>query len=132
MEQSYLLTYLLAIPFVGSLLLLFINKEKEQLVKYFGLVVSLIAFIISLIIYFGFDNQSADFQFIQKFNWVKDLNISYHVGVDGLSMLLILLATFLTPLTLLSSWNGIKKRVKELGRFPMKYFRFYVKTRTKH
>ena len=117
MEQSYLLTYLLAVPLIGSLLLLFINKEKEQLVKYFGLAVALIAFVISLIIYFGFDNQSGDFQFVQKFNWVKDLNISYHVGIDGLSMLLILLTTFLTPLTLLSSWNGIKKRVKEFTFF---------------
>ena len=117
MEQSYLLTYLLAIPLIGSLLLIFINKEKAQLIKYFGLTVSLIAFIISLIVYFGFDNQSGDFQFVEKFNWVKDLNISYHVGVDGLSMLLILLTTFLTPLTLLSSWNGIKKRVKEFTFF---------------
>ena len=117
MEQSYLLTYLLATPLIGSLLLILINKEKEHLVKYFGLAVSLIAFIISLIVYFGFDNQSGDFQFVQKFNWVKDLNISYHVGVDGLSMLLILLTTFLTPLTLLSSWNGIKKRVKEFTFF---------------
>ncbi|MGB5528851.1 MAG: NADH-quinone oxidoreductase subunit M [Ignavibacteriaceae bacterium] len=117
MEQSYLLTYLLAIPLIGALLLIFINKSKEKLIKYFGLAVSLIAFIISLIVYFGFDNQSGDFQFVEKFNWVKDLNISYHVGVDGLSMLLILLTTFLTPLTLLSSWNGIKKRVKEFTFF---------------
>jgi len=117
MEQSYLLTYLLAVPIIGSLLLLFINKEKAQLIKYVGLIVSLIAFVISLIIYFDFNNQVADFQFVNKFNWVKDLNISYHVGVDGLSLLLILLTTFLTPLTLISSWNGIKSKVKEFTFF---------------
>jgi NADH-quinone oxidoreductase subunit M len=117
MEQSYLLTYLLAIPLIGSLLLILINKEKEKLVKYFGLAVSLIAFVVSMVIYFKFDNQTGEFQFIQKFNWVKGLNISYYVGVDGLSMLLVLLTTFLTPLTLLSSWNGIKKRVKEFTFF---------------
>ncbi len=117
MEQSYLLTYLLAIPIIGSIIILFINKEKFQLIKNVGLVVSLIAFVVSLFIYFGFDNQSSDFQFVNKFNWIKDLNISYHVGIDGLSMLLILLTTFLTPLTLISSWSGIKNKVKEFTFF---------------
>jgi NADH-quinone oxidoreductase subunit M len=117
MEQSYLLTYLLAIPILGSIIILFINKEKFQLIKNVGLAVSLIAFVISLFIYFGFDNQSSDFQFVNKFNWISGLNISYHVGIDGLSMLLILLTTFLTPLTLISSWSGIKNKVKEFTFF---------------
>jgi NADH-quinone oxidoreductase subunit M len=117
MEQSYLLTYLLAIPILGSIIILFINKEKFQLIKNVGLAVSLVAFVISLFIYFGFDNQSSDFQFVNKFNWISGLNISYHVGIDGLSMLLILLTTFLTPLTLISSWSGIKNKVKEFTFF---------------
>ena len=116
MEQSYLLTYLLVIPIIGSILILFINKEKVQLIKNVGLAISLVAFIISLIIYFDFDNQSGAFQFVYKFNWIQDLNISYHVGIDGLSMLLILLTTFLTPLTLISSWSGIKHKVKEFTK----------------
>jgi len=117
MEQINLLTYLLLIPLIGSLLLFFINKEKEKLIKYFGLGISVAAFIVSVIIYSGFDNQSGDFQFVEKFNWIKNLNISYHVGVDGLSMLLVLLTTFLTPVTLLSSWNSIKKNLKEFTFF---------------
>jgi len=117
MEQSYLLTYLLAVPIIGSMLLLFINKEKAQLIKYVGLIVSLIAFIISLIIYFDFNDQSSEFQFVHKVNWISGLNISYHVGIDGLSMLLILLTTFLTPLTLISSWSSIKNKVKEFTFF---------------
>src|SRR5690606_27478812 len=64
-----------------------------------------------------FDNQLDGFQFVSKFNWITDLNISYHVGIDGLSMLLILLTTFLTPLTLISSWSGIKNKVKEFTFF---------------
>lgn len=117
MEQSLLLTYLLAVPVIGSVLILFINKEKAQLIKYTGLTISLIAFIISLIIYFDFDNNSDAFQFVNKFNWITDLNISYHVGIDGLSMLLILLTTFLTPLTLISSWSSIKNKLKEFTFF---------------
>jgi NADH-quinone oxidoreductase subunit M len=117
MEQSYLLTYLLAVPIVGSLIILFINKEKAQLIKNVGLVLTLIALIISLIIYSDFNNQSSEFQFVHKFNWIAGLNISYHVGIDGLSMLLILLTTFLTPLTLISSWSSIKNKVKEFTFF---------------
>jgi NADH-quinone oxidoreductase subunit M len=117
MEQSYLLTYLLAVPLFGSFLLLFINKEKVQLIKYAGLVISVFAFLISLIIYFDFNHQADGFQFIHKFNWIKNLNVSYHVGIDGLSMLLVLLTTFLTPLTLLSSWSSIKNKVKEFTFF---------------
>ena len=117
MEQSYLLTYLLAVPVIGSILILFIHKEKAKLIKYTGLAISLIGFIISLIIYFYFDNQSTDFQFVHKFNWIKDLNISYNVGTDGMSLLLILLTTFLTPLTLISSWSSIKHKVKEFTFF---------------
>ncbi|MBK9099166.1 MAG: NADH-quinone oxidoreductase subunit M [bacterium] len=117
MEQSLLLTYLLAVPVIGSILILFINKEKAQLIKYTGLAISLVAFVISLIIYFDFDNQTDAFQFVHKFNWITDLNISYHVGIDGLSMLLILLTTFLTPLTLISSWSSIKNKVKEFTFF---------------
>lgn len=117
MEQSYFLTYLLAIPLAGSVLLLFINKEKEQLIKISGFGISVIAFILSLLIYFNFDIQSDAFQFVHKFDWVKGLNISYHVGVDGLSMLLVLLTTFLTPLTLLSSWSSIKNKLKEFTFF---------------
>jgi NADH-quinone oxidoreductase subunit M len=117
MEQSYLLTYLLVIPLIGSLLIILINKSKEQLIKYFGFGVSLVAFVLSLILYFNFDLQNGGFQFIHKFDWVKDLNISYHVGIDGMSLLLVLLTTFLTPITLLSSWKGITNKVKEFTFF---------------
>ncbi|HEX3072517.1 MAG TPA: Fe-S-binding domain-containing protein, partial [Ignavibacteriales bacterium] len=71
------------------------------------------AFLASLPLYFGFDSTQAGFQFVYKVLWIKSLNVSYNVGIDGISLLLILLTTFLTPLTLLSSWQGITKKVKE-------------------
>ncbi len=117
MENNYLITYLLIVPMIGGLLVLFINKEKEKLVRYSGLAVSVITFIVSLFLYFGFNSSISDFQFTQKFLWIPDLHISYFVGVDGISLLLILLTTFITPLTLLSSWSGIKERVKEFTFF---------------
>ena len=117
MENSYLLTYLLFTPVAGAIILLFFNKNKENAVRWFGLIVSTIAFIISLVIYFNFDASKPGFQFIHQFKWIEKLNISYKVGIDGLAMLLLLLTTFLTPLTLLSSWTGINKRVKEFTFF---------------
>jgi NADH-quinone oxidoreductase subunit M len=117
MEYNSLLTYLLIIPLIGGLLLLVIDKSKEDLIRYVGLSVSVIAFVISLIIFFNFDKQNPDFQFQHKFAWIENLNIFYLVGIDGLSLLLVMLTTFLTPLTLISSWSSIKTRVKEFTFF---------------
>jgi len=117
MENSFLVSYLIFLPLLGSLVLLFINKSKEDLIKYFGLFVSTLVFVISLIIYFNFDSDSGEFQFIHKINWIKNINVSYFVGVDGLSLLLVLLTTFLTPLTLISSWSAITKQIKEFTFF---------------
>ncbi len=117
MENSSLISFLLLIPFAGSFLLLFINKQKANLIRYAGLAVSLLAFIISLIIFFNFDSSKSGFQFTHKFAWIENLHIFYFVGLDGLSLLLVMLTTFLTPLTLLSSWSSIKSRVKEFTFF---------------
>ena len=117
MENSYLLTYLLFTPVAGAIILLFFNKEKENTIRWFGLIISLIAFIISLVIYFSFDLSRSGFQLVHQFKWIEKLNISYKVGIDGLSLLLLMLTTFLTPLTLLSSWSAINKRVKEFTFF---------------
>ena len=102
MENSLLLTYLLLIPFIGSVILLFIKSDKENLIRYFGLGISVIAFLLSLIIYFNFDSTNSSFQFVHKFKWIENLNIHYYVGIDGMALLLVLLTTFLTPLTLIS------------------------------
>jgi NADH-quinone oxidoreductase subunit M len=117
MEQSYLLTYLILIPLVGSIIVLLINKDKTLLIKYFAVAISTLAFIVSLIAYFKFDTSSSEFQLLHKVEWIKGLNIHYHVGVDGMSLLLVMLTTFLTPLTLVSSWSSITNKVKEFTFF---------------
>ena len=117
MGNSHLITYLLLVPLLGGVLLLFIGNKKENLVRYFGLAVSIITFLISLVIYFNFDLNNPSFQFVHRFDWIQNLHISYIVGVDGLSLLLVLLTTFLTPLTLISSWSSIRKKVKEFTFF---------------
>ncbi|NWF50877.1 MAG: NADH-quinone oxidoreductase subunit M [Ignavibacteriaceae bacterium] len=117
MESNTLLTILLFAPLIGALLTMFLKNSQESLIRYFGLAVSIIVFVISLVVYYFFDSNNPDFQFIHKFRWIENLNVFYFVGVDGLSILLVLLTTFLTPLTLLSSWSGITSRVKEFTFF---------------
>lgn len=117
MENNLLLTYLILLPVLGALALLFIKKENASAIRYTGLFFSALTFVISLFVYFGFDHSSSDFQFVHKFEWIKGLNIFYFVGVDGLSLLLVLLTTFLTPLTLISSWSSIEHKIKEFTFF---------------
>lgn len=112
MEHNLLLTYLLLTPILGSILVLFIKKEQAGVIRWFGVLISLIAFIISLVIYFNFDNTKPEFQFVHQVLWISSLNISYNIGTDGISLLLVLLTTFLTPLTFLSTWKAIEKNVK--------------------
>jgi NADH-quinone oxidoreductase subunit M len=117
MENNYLLTLMILVPLLGGILLLFIKNESGNLIRYLGLFFSTVAFIISMIIYFGFDSSSSDFQFIHRINWIENLNVSYFIGIDGMSMLLVLLTTFITPLTLISSWSSIGHKVKEFTFF---------------
>jgi len=112
MNQNLLLTYLLLTPIIGGIAVLFFRPDKSVAIRWFGFVVSIISFIITLVIYAGFESNSAQFQFVNKVLWIKSLNISYHVGIDGISLLLIMLTTFLTPLTLLSTWKAINKNLR--------------------
>ncbi|WP_214472910.1 NADH-quinone oxidoreductase subunit M [Mesorhizobium sp. dw_380] len=102
------------LPLVGVLLILFINDDSENArrnIRAIALLTTTFTFIISLFIWTGFDNSQAGFQFVEKAAWL-DSGISYHMGVDGISMLFVILTTFLMPLCILASWEAIEKRVK--------------------
>jgi NADH-quinone oxidoreductase subunit M len=111
--MAHILTYSIFLPLVGTLVLLLVNREKARTLKIVGMIFTLLTFICSLFLYFGFDAQNPAMQFAHKVVWISGLNISYSVGIDGLSLLLVLLTTFLTPIALLSSWKSIEVRVKE-------------------
>lgn len=117
MEQNWILTYTLFAPFVGALLVLLLPRDKESLIRYIGLGITIVTFAVSIVAYMGFNSANGDFQLKQQFYWLSQYNISYHVGADGLSMILLLLTTFLTPLTIWSSWNSIQNKVKEFTFF---------------
>jgi len=102
------------LPLVGVLLILFINDDSENArrnIRAIAFITTAFTFVISLFIWTGFDNSQAGFQFVEKHAWL-DSGISYHMGVDGISMLFVILTTFLMPLCILASWEAIEKRVK--------------------
>jgi NADH-quinone oxidoreductase subunit M len=107
-----ILSYIILTPLIGALFLLFIKRENSNLIKTLGLAFSTAAFALSVFLFLKFDGTNGNMQLVQKISWIEGLNISYHVGVDGMSMLLVVLTTFLTPLALLSSWNSITKNIR--------------------
>jgi NADH-quinone oxidoreductase subunit M len=100
------------LPLFAGILLLFMAKEEEELARRFALGVSLLTFIISLGLLWHFDSSKADFQFVERAQWIPDFGIQYYVGVDGISLFLVLLTTFLMPIVLLAAWD-VHTRVKE-------------------
>jgi NADH-quinone oxidoreductase subunit M len=101
------------LPAAGALALIAVPRRSETALKMLALLVTLAAFAASLPLYFGFDGESADVQFEDVVRWMPTLGVSYHVGVDGISLLLVLLTTFLTPIVLVSAWRSIEDRTKE-------------------
>jgi NADH-quinone oxidoreductase subunit M len=98
-----ILSILIVVPVIGALLLL----------RWVAVVVAGVNLAISLLLYFGFENGTTGYQFEEFTPWIPSLNVYYHVGIDGLSLFLVLLTTFLSALAILSSWTAITEQVKE-------------------
>jgi NADH-quinone oxidoreductase subunit M len=109
-----ILTSLIALPIVGAVLLFFVkdDEQHEGLIRNVALVVSALVFLETLVLWSRFNSGSADFQFIERYEWIPAFGISYFVGVDGISLLLLVLTGFLTPLALLGSWASVHKKLK--------------------
>jgi NADH-quinone oxidoreductase subunit M len=111
-----LLTLLTFLPLVGAGILLFIRGEEAVVAanaRWTALWTSLIVFALSLILWFSFDKSTAEFQFVELHQWMPEFGLSYHLGVDGISVLFVLLATLLTPICILASWESVQSRVRE-------------------
>jgi NADH-quinone oxidoreductase subunit M len=113
------LTLLTFFPLVGVLVLLFIKSENKEALRWTALGTSLATFVISLWVLLLFKASNPDLQLVTRTRWitVAGWSIDYHLGVDGLSILLVLLTTFLTPLSILSTWSAVEERVKDFMLF---------------
>jgi NADH-quinone oxidoreductase subunit M len=103
------------LPALGAVAVLLVPRREEALVKATALGATLLTFLVSLPLWIGFNGASAEYQFVEQRGWMPSLGISYHVGIDGISLLLVLLTTFLMPLVVLSSWHYIQSRWKEFA-----------------
>ena len=115
-----ILSSLIVVPLVGAVLLLAIGNRDEQragLIRQIALVWSLVVFALTLVLWVKFDARSADFQMVERVSWIPAFGIDYYIGVDGISLLLVVLTGFLTPIALLSSWHSIDKKTKEFSFF---------------
>jgi NADH-quinone oxidoreductase subunit M len=115
-----LLSSLVVLPLAGAALILLIGNRdgsRDSLIRQLALGASLVVFAVTLLMWARFDAASADFQMVERAAWIPAFGIDYYVGVDGISLLLIVLTGFLTPIALLSSWGSVEKKVKEFSIF---------------
>ncbi|NPA71300.1 MAG: NADH-quinone oxidoreductase subunit M [Gammaproteobacteria bacterium] len=113
-----ILSTLIWLPIIGGLLVLFAGRNNDSAAKWLSLATVVATFILSIPLWTGFDNSTASMQFVEQVAWIPMFNIHYHLGVDGLSMPLVLLTTFTQVLVIASAWDVIKDRVEQyMGAF---------------
>ncbi|MBI5187997.1 MAG: NADH-quinone oxidoreductase subunit M [Nitrospirae bacterium] len=108
-----ILSTIIFLPVFGALLLLLISRSRESLIKWVALTVTIVTFILSIPLFTNFDKSTYKMQFVERHDWIPAWNIKYYLGVDGISILLVLLTTLSAILCVLISWNSIKIKVKE-------------------
>jgi len=139
--EKHILSIILFTPVVGILPLLFIPGENRNAIRWWGNIVTFVGFLVSLPLVFMFSATDPDkqFKFIEQHDWIPSIGAQYHLGIDGISFLLIMLTTVLGFLAVLSSWSAVAERTKEyyamflllqtgmLGVFmSLDFFLFYV------
>jgi len=116
-----ILTAIVFLPLAAAVVVLLVGRdgERDARVRQVALVASLATFALTLWLWAAFDPSAAapEYQFVERREWIPAFGIAYHVGVDGISLLLIVLTGFLTPLALLSSWGSVKKKVAAFSFF---------------
>jgi NADH-quinone oxidoreductase subunit M len=138
--RTHILTIVAFLPLAGAIALMFFNKESKGAIRLWTNLVGLAGFLVSVPLFFWFDYDiSGEMQFAERVPWIDALGVQYSVGIDGISLLLVLLTTMLGSIAILSSWESIQDRTKEyyifmlmlqtgmLGVFiSLDFFMFYV------
>ncbi len=126
MDLTHLiLSILIWVPILGGVAVLIVGDDGDASssradgMRVLVLLVSLLTFVLSVFVYSSFDTTTADMQFVERFEWIPELNVYYYLGVDGISAPLILLTTFMTPLVVIAGWDSIRTR-------PAQYFAAFL------
>lgn len=110
-----MLSALILLPLIGAAVILLFSREGEQgahEARAIALFTTVVTFFASLVLWIGFKNGTAEFQFVEKHDWFAGFNISYYLGIDGISLFMVILTTFLMPICILCSWESIQSRVR--------------------
>jgi NADH-quinone oxidoreductase subunit M len=113
---QHLLSLVTFLPLVGAVWIAFLRGEEQAVARnarWAALITSVVVFGFSILLWTGFDQNTASFQFVEQAAWMPSLNIGYHMGIDGISLFFVLLSTLLTPICIISAWDAVKLRVKE-------------------
>jgi NADH-quinone oxidoreductase subunit M len=115
MFSEHILSWVIWLPIVGGALVLLVasNDKQAPLARMMSLVISLVTFVASIPLYMRFDSSIATMQYEKNLAWIDAFNIRYHIGIDGISLLLVLLTTFTTIIVIIAGWQVIKKRVAQ-------------------
>ena len=111
--NEHLLSIVLFTPLAGLAVLLFIPSSQKQLIRIWANVAALAGFLVSIPLVTRFDRSTGDFQMVEKADWIPSLGVKYYLGIDGISLLLVMLTTLVGFLAILSSWSAVQERVKE-------------------
>jgi NADH-quinone oxidoreductase subunit M len=112
--DKVLLTWLVGLPFLGALAIMFLPRQQHKLLRGFSVIVMLLELVVSLHLLTG-DFSTADYQFAARYPLIESFGVSFNVGVDGISLWLVLLTTFVTPIALFASWTSVSTKVKEFA-----------------
>jgi NADH-quinone oxidoreductase subunit M len=110
--SDHLLSIVLFTPLAGLVVLLFLPGENRNLIRLWANLTALVGFLVSLPLVAGFDKDNPGFQFVEKADWIPSLGVKYYIGIDGISLLLVMLTTLVGFLAILSSWSAIEEHVK--------------------
>ncbi len=110
--ENQILTLVTFFPLLGVILLMFVPREKTEMMKILALVMSVVTMLLSFWMYGMFDPLANGMQFDVNIPWISSLGINYHLGIDGISLLLIVMTTILTSLAILASWKSISTGIK--------------------
>ncbi len=108
-----ILSALIFLPLAGGVAVVLVSRQREALIRWVGVVASGLTLLLSLVVFARFEVGTAGLQFVERRSWIPFLGITYQLGIDGISLPLVLLTTVILPLALLSSWSAIEEHVKE-------------------
>src|SRR6266568_3924639 len=116
LPMDHILSIVLFTPIIGALILFLIPSSNTTAIRWWANIVAFVGFLVSLPLVFQFD-RGKDFQFVEKASWIPSIGASYHLGIDGLGLLLVMLTTLLGFISILASWTAIESRLKEYYAF---------------